>query len=64
MTRLTQRETQVMQMTADGLSARDIAAELGISHRTVEIHRKTAIAALGGKNATHAAVLFDRERRA
>lgn len=36
---LTERERQVMRFVAQGLSNKETARELGISHRTVEIHR-------------------------
>jgi two-component system, LuxR family, response regulator FixJ len=37
--RLTDREHQVLDYVVDGLSSREIAAELGISTKTVEAHR-------------------------
>jgi FixJ family two-component response regulator len=37
--RLTPREKEVMQMVADGKANKVIAADLGVSERTVEIHR-------------------------
>lgn len=37
--RLTPREQQVMQHVVAGLSNKEIARELGISHRTIDIHR-------------------------
>ena len=36
---LTQREREVMELIVDGQANKDVAASLGISHRTVEIHR-------------------------
>jgi DNA-binding NarL/FixJ family response regulator len=36
--RLTERETEVLRMVAKGLSYKDIAARLVISHRTVQNH--------------------------
>ena len=35
---LTQRETEILRMVSTGLSSRDIAARLVVSHRTVENH--------------------------
>jgi len=40
---LTERESQVMSLTTRGLTNREIAAELGISPRTVEIHRASVM---------------------
>ncbi|TFV55400.1 response regulator transcription factor [Mycobacterium sp. PS03-16] len=36
--RLTERETEVLRLVAKGLTARQIAARLSLSHRTVENH--------------------------
>ena len=36
---LTPRETEVMQMVVDGNANKVIAIDLGVSERTVEIHR-------------------------
>lgn len=38
--RLTARETEVLQLVAEGLANKQIAAELGISIKTVEKHRQ------------------------
>jgi two-component system, LuxR family, response regulator FixJ len=39
LSRLTSRESQVLGFVVDGLSSREIAAELGVSTKTVEAHR-------------------------
>lgn len=36
--RLTERETEVLQLVAEGLTSRQVANRLGLSHRTVENH--------------------------
>lgn len=47
MAQFTQRERQVFELTCRGLSAKRAAQELGISHRTVEIHRDRVLQKLG-----------------
>jgi DNA-binding NarL/FixJ family response regulator len=42
LTQLTAMERRVLKLTAEGMSCREIAAELFISHRTVETHRHNA----------------------
>ena len=44
---LTDREREVMALTVQGLSSKLIAKELGISHRTVELHRSRVLEKLG-----------------
>jgi two-component system response regulator FixJ len=38
--RLTEREREVMDGLMNGLSSKEIARKLGISHRTIEMHRR------------------------
>jgi DNA-binding CsgD family transcriptional regulator len=64
MTALTTRETDVMRLICEGLTAQGIGEVLGISSRTVEIHRRTAIIKLGARNQTQAAVLFNNAQLA
>lgn len=61
---MTDRETQVMRLICEGLTAQGIGEALGISSRTVEVHRNKAITKLGARNQTQAAVLFDRAKAA
>ena len=44
---LTEREREVMDLAVVGLSSKVIAQRLGISHRTVELHRSRVLEKLG-----------------
>jgi RNA polymerase sigma factor (sigma-70 family) len=44
---LSPRERDVVQAVANGISNKELAKDLGLSHRTVETHRKNAMAKLG-----------------
>ncbi len=48
--RLTTRERQVLDLAARGLHAKEIAAALGISPRTVEVHKTRIMEKLGVRN--------------
>ena len=47
---LTAREREVMEHAARGLHAKEIAAALGLSPRTVEVHKSRLMAKLGVRN--------------
>jgi two-component system response regulator FixJ len=47
---LTERQRQVMELAATGLSNKEIATRLGISPRTVEIHRAWMMERMGARN--------------
>ncbi|QCI64992.1 response regulator [Phreatobacter stygius] len=49
-TQLTSRERETVQLIAEGASNKRIAAELGVSVKTVETHRSTAMRKLGAKS--------------
>ena len=49
---LSGREREVLQLIAEGLSAKEIAADLGISPKTVEAHRTSVMRKLGARKAT------------
>ena len=59
--RLTQREKQVLQLIAQGKSAREIASMLGVSTNTVAVHRARAMNRLG-IHKTAGLVMFALER--
>ena len=44
---LTSRELEVMQYIVQGLSSRAIAEQLGVSNRTIEVHRARVMAKMG-----------------
>ena len=60
---MTKREREVMQCVCEGLTGQEIGERLGLSSRTVEVHRRNAVLKLGARNQTHAAVLFDRAQK-
>lgn len=55
---LTERETQVMWLIAEGLSNKLIAVRLGISDHTAKFHVGNAVKKMGGGTRTRAAVNF------
>ena len=50
---LTHREQQVLELVAGGLSAKQIANEIGIAPRTVEGHIETVRLKMRARNKTH-----------
>lgn len=50
-TRLTERQCEILQLLAEGKSAKEIATVLNISSRTVEFHKYRIMKDLGLKNA-------------
>lgn len=47
---LTEREREVMALLGEGLQNREVAARLGLSPRTVEVHKARILAKLGIRN--------------
>ena len=58
--RLTEREEQVIDGIAIGLTDREIAGRLGISPFTVKTHVRLILAKLGAVNRTQAALTWSR----
>jgi RNA polymerase sigma factor (sigma-70 family) len=58
--KLSDRERQVMELMIKGLHNRHIAEELGISPRTVEVHKARVMEKLGAKNLVDFVRLIDR----
>ncbi len=48
--KLTSREREVLEQVAEGLHAKEIAAALGISPRTVEVHKARIMEKVGARN--------------
>ena len=55
---LTQREREVIRMVAQGYSNKEVAAEFGISEKTVQVHRGSAYRKLELHNAAEIARLL------
>lgn len=49
-TELTPREQEISSFIVNGLTCKETAVALGISHRTVEVHRARVMKKLGAKN--------------
>jgi DNA-binding CsgD family transcriptional regulator len=54
---LTLRERQVLAALAEGLSTKQVAAQLGVSRWTVRDHLASASLKLGARTATQAVVI-------
>ena len=55
--RLTGRERQILDAIAGGRQSKQIAFELGISVRTVDLHRSNILAKLGARNTSQAVAI-------
>jgi DNA-binding NarL/FixJ family response regulator len=58
---LTRRELEILEMVAQGLQNKSIAARLNLSEFTVKIHLHNIITKLGAHNRTEAAAFFRRD---
>jgi len=59
-TLLSPREQQVLSLLSEGLSNRDVATRLGISHHTAKFHVNAILDKLGATTRTEAVVLAAR----
>lgn len=53
---LTPRQSEILQLMAQGMQNKDIATELGMLEGTVKVHVKSILQKLGVNNRTHAVV--------
>jgi two-component system, LuxR family, response regulator FixJ len=61
---LTPRERTVLELIVSGLANRGVAAELGLSQRTVELHRSRVMEKMGANSIAQLVRMFiDSERR-
>lgn len=58
--KLTPREIEIVRAAADGFSIKRTAGDLGISHKTVQNHRRKIIWKLSCGNITNAVALMIR----
>jgi FixJ family two-component response regulator len=59
---LSPRETEVLELLVQGLHNRSIAEQLGISHRTVEIHKARVMSKLNVRSVVELVRLVDGQR--
>jgi len=61
---LTRREREVLATILKGASAKEAGRELGISHRTIEVHRAKLMEKFGARNVTDLMrIVFDQGQR-
>jgi FixJ family two-component response regulator len=61
---LTRREREVLATILNGASAKEAGRQLGISHRTIEVHRAKLMEKLGARNVTDLMrIVFDQGQR-
>ena len=61
---LTRRERDVLATILNGASAKEAGRQLGISHRTIEVHRAKLMEKLGARNVTDLMrIVFDQGQR-
>jgi two-component system, LuxR family, response regulator FixJ len=55
--RLTKREESILGLLADGMTSKEIAKEINVSPRTVEIHRRNILRKLDAKSTANAIIM-------
>ncbi|MDR3414338.1 LuxR C-terminal-related transcriptional regulator [Novosphingobium sp. Fuku2-ISO-50] len=60
---LSPQQRRVLDLMTTGYTNKEIAKELGISSRTVEVHRALALRCLGARTSFEAVVIWDRAKR-
>lgn len=60
--KLSSREDEVIGLYCDGLCGKQIARKIGISTRTVDVHRGKAIIKLEAQNIVHAVNIYTQQR--
>ena len=58
---LTEREREVLELLADGLTTAEVAGRLSLSQHAVRSRVKAALAKLGARNREHAIAIAIRE---
>jgi two-component system response regulator FixJ len=56
----TARQMEVLRLIAEGMQGKEMAREMGCSHRTVEVHRRNLFALLEARNPAHAVAIAMR----
>ena len=57
---ITEREQEVLTLLSEGLTVREVAAELYLSHHTVVSHKKSLYRKLGAKNCFQLGMIAER----
>ncbi len=59
---LSERETEILQIVAEGFSNKQIAGQLGITDYCVDKHNRSVVKKLKAKNMKHAITIGMREK--
>lgn len=61
---MTPRDRQVADLIVTGATNQEIADQLGLSRKTIDIYSRRVVKKLSAKNRTHAAVIWLRSQLA